>query len=100
MIFSIRGKGGNTPFPSDTVPVTSTFLLGPAWMSSSAVIVTIPALVVSPASIVSSRLSLKNETVPDVGDTSRQARPRDGRKAGRRELARRTETIGDASMSP
>ncbi len=101
MIFSIRGKGGNTPFPSDTVPVTSTFLLGPAWMSSSAVIVTIPALVVSPAAIVSSRLSLlKNETVPDVGDTSRQGRPRDGRKAGRRELARRTETIGDASMSP
>ena len=36
-------KGGNTPFPSDTVPVTSTFLLGPAWVSSSAVIVTIPA---------------------------------------------------------
>ena len=86
MIFSIRGKGGNTPFPSDTVPVTSMFLLGPAWVSSSAVIVTIPALVVSPAAIVSSRLSLKNETVPDVGDTSRQGRPRDGRKAGRRDL--------------
>ena len=45
-----------------------------------------PALVVSPAAIVSSRLSLKNETVPDVGDTSRQGRPRDGRKAGRRDL--------------
>ena len=61
MIFSIRGKGGNTPFPSDTVPVTSTFLLGPAWMSSSAVIVTIPALVVSPAAIVSSRVVTAEE---------------------------------------
>ena len=35
---------------------------------------------------MSSRLSLKNETVPDVGDTSRQGRPRDGRKPGRRDL--------------
>ena len=44
MIFRIRGKTRSTPFPSVTVPDTSTVFFYPAWVPSSAVIVTVPTL--------------------------------------------------------
>ena len=62
MIFSIRGRGGSTPLPSVTVPVTSTVLFGPSRMSSPAVIDTVPSLAVSPTANVSWRFSLRTKS--------------------------------------
>ena len=64
VMVTVRGAGAATPRPPATAPVTRTILFGPSQVSSRAVMVTLPVLVVLPAAMVSSVLpSVKSAAV-------------------------------------
>ena len=66
---SVCDAGASNP-PPETDPDTVTCLSGPSTVSSTAVTVTAPVLVVEPATIVSSRFVLNSKSPVVAGDTA------------------------------
>ena len=70
MIVSVWADGGTSPEGPLTVPLTVTCLSGLSTVSSTAVIVTVPVLCVSPAAIARSRFVLSAKSLATAGEAA------------------------------